>query len=509
MGEDPRPFLRTPAGLALLACSAALIFFRLGAGSLANGDDAVFASAVRAAGRHGAWLDYSWNGARLGFLYPPLHFVLIRAATALLGQSELALRLPAALAAWCAVLATGAIAHRLAGSARAGLVAGLLLCTSALFFDSARSVRLDATLLAFSTTCALAYIDAWRSPRRLWMVGVFGGLAVLTKGVLGFVPLVPIAADLCGAGRGSFRTRHLAVASLSFFLIAASWHCWQLLRFGSAFVDEYFVYSLFKRVQGIPGLGEPSRFWADTLKAEGVHVLAWALGVIWAVRRARAKRDARFLLIWMLCPLCIVSISGTRLPQYLVPALAPMAVACGLALSRFFERKLAVLAACALAVAAFLSTSLAVWLDPDLSPGVRDLAALARQRCGQREMVAFDEYHAALEYYADSPTVLVTDDARAYRLLVSPLAMQEGARVELVRPADVPRRIARTRPVCWMTSSVFEKRLRVYLGALPPDIRDALEIRKSGSHVLAVERETRPGAGLREAAVLVSPARLH
>ena len=489
---DIKSFLRSPPGIALAAIALLLLFFRLGAGSLVNSDDAIFAWAVRAAHREGAWLDYDWNGARLGFLYPPLHFILLRATTTLFGDNEFALRLPAAMAGLVAVLGAGAIAHRLTGSVRAGLVAGLLLCTSAHFYDSARSVRLDATLLALSTLCVYAYLRSWTAPRWLWVAGAFAGLAVLTKGVLGLIPLFPIALDICLAERDRRRIRPLVAASLLFLLIAASWHCRQLALYGWSFVDNYFLYSVFQRLHGIAGIGASSHFWLDTCRMESFHLVAWGAGAIWLVARARVDRAARMLLSWALVPLLIVSISGTRLPQYLVPALAPLAVACGCALSRFFDRKLAVFASAAAAVGVFLATSLAAWLHPDFSPGLRTLTALTRQEGDRCRLVAFNEYPPAVGYYADSPTLMITDDARAYRLLKSPRAMQDGAAIELIDPVDIPRRIAGRRPVCWLTSLFFERRLRGYLDQVPAELRARLEYHRDGLYILVTERQPQP-----------------
>ena len=476
-----------------MALGCLFAFVHLGAGSLANDDDGFYAWSVRQADREGAWLTYRWNGARLDFRYPPLHFFALRATTALFGHNELGLRLPAALALVACMLLVGALVRRLTGSTRAALVAGLLVCASGLLYRSARSVRIDVTLAAVSAATIYSYVLAWRRPRQLWLTGALGGLAVMTKGVMGLLPTAAVVLHMLlpssnhsGAGeRRLLGRKTLLGGALAFVVVAAPWHIWQLVQHGGKFVDTYILYTVFRRVGGIAGLRTADSLLTTVLFAEQWTLLPLAAGALWATVRLRRDPGARLLWLWALMSIAPSVVSGTRLPHYLVVAVPPLAAAAGCAVAPHLkQRKMAVLAVVGV-IGLFVANNIGAWLDPDFTPGLKGLARRAR---GHGALVVYNDYHATAEYYADLPTTLVTDDRRAYTLFSSVRAMQEGARVEYVEPARLPNRIARSRPVAWLTTALFAPRLAAAVEALPPKLSQKLRVFRSGPYVLLLEQ---------------------
>src|SRR5262249_31449533 len=113
---------------------------------------------------------------------------------ALLGKSETAARLVPAVAALLTILATFMFAARVLGP-RAGFLSALVLTLTTGFIQCGRFIVLDSVLTFFITASLFAAYEGWRGPpcRRAWWraSAVCCGLAVLTKGPVAFVLLLP------------------------------------------------------------------------------------------------------------------------------------------------------------------------------------------------------------------------------------------------------------------------------------------------------------------------------
>ncbi len=162
MAGDLALFATPRARALVLGAAALLVFVRLGATDLWPPDEpryALVAEELRTM-EHGA------SGLVLLHLHgapysqkPPLFYWLAAAAGAPLGRvTEVAARLPSALAGLATVAATIAIGTLLFGRG-AGTLAGLLLATTFDWSYRARTVQLDTLLALFETTAILAF---WR-----------------------------------------------------------------------------------------------------------------------------------------------------------------------------------------------------------------------------------------------------------------------------------------------------------------------------------------------------------
>ena len=130
---------------------------------------------------------------------PPLYYWLAAAAGAPFGRvTEVAARLPSALAGIALIGLTLGFGSRLLGGATATLGAALLLTTFE-FADNARRAQLDVLLALFETLALVAFWQIDRGIGRRWLAQLVLhaslGLAVLTKGPVGI--LVPVLVMAC------------------------------------------------------------------------------------------------------------------------------------------------------------------------------------------------------------------------------------------------------------------------------------------------------------------------
>ncbi len=142
-------------GLLLLA--AGLRFHGLGAQSLWNDEGASHAMTARPLGAIVS------NAA--ADIHPPGYYLLLKGWTALLGESELALRLPSAFASLLTVALTAALGRRLFGRP-AGALAALLLALNTFAVYYAQEARMYALLGLWAAAGMLALVMWLHRPRR-------------------------------------------------------------------------------------------------------------------------------------------------------------------------------------------------------------------------------------------------------------------------------------------------------------------------------------------------------
>src|SRR5690348_12087155 len=169
----------------LLAVTAALTLPGLGSLSLWDIDEGLNAEAAREMLESGDWVVPTFN-FKPRTAKPALLYWLQALAYQRFGVTELAARLPSALAGAAAVLLTYELGRRMF-SAATGLLAGVILISTIQVCVLAHAATPDALLLACLTlTFWLFWTGFARGGRHwTWAAGLGCGLAVLAKGPVG------------------------------------------------------------------------------------------------------------------------------------------------------------------------------------------------------------------------------------------------------------------------------------------------------------------------------------
>ncbi|MBW2272765.1 MAG: glycosyltransferase family 39 protein [Deltaproteobacteria bacterium] len=354
--------------LALLVATAALLFLlRLGVIDLWAPDEPRFAQVAEElrSMEHGA------TGLVLLHLNgqpytqkPPLYYW----AAALLGApggrvSESAARLPSALAGVACVLVTVALGRALFGSLAAGLWSGALLLTVYRFAFLARRAQLDVILALFECLALLAYwrLLEERGRRTGNLVLLHGalGLAVLTKGPVGLLPIPIMAAHLAWEGRaGVLRTLFPPWSFLLSLAPALLWISLAVAFAAPGFFGDAVVDNLLGRFFSGTSHVRPVYYYAYQLPLDFMPwTLLWPLAA-WTWHQELRKElhnphpreggapsspapycAARFLLVWIALPLAFFTLSAGKRGLYLVPVYPALALLCGVALERSLARR--------------------------------------------------------------------------------------------------------------------------------------------------------------------------
>jgi 4-amino-4-deoxy-L-arabinose transferase-like glycosyltransferase len=347
---------------ATLALSAAVLvfvvlFWQLGGPTFWDPDEAHYAETTREMIATGDWWVPHYNG-QVFFDKPMLFHQLQGIAMLAVGQNELGARLVPALAAlgliaitvWFAAAMTarpgaGVPGMNIPGAGApgmnidVGIVAGLMLASSAGVFALARYAILDSlfTMFTFGGAAALT-VAALTDRRRLQWIGYVAiALGVLTKGPIAFV-LCGLTLLLAIAVSADARRRLLAlhwIAGLTLVVaIAAPWFIYMYWRFGRAFVDGYLLDENIRLFASSRFAGQPGVWFYFQILATGL--LPWtALIVGRLIDDVRAvwrgeRLDTLEVLLWAWTGAVVgfFSLSTFKLDHYVFPAAPALCVLC-------------------------------------------------------------------------------------------------------------------------------------------------------------------------------------
>jgi len=269
---------------------------------------------------------------------PVLYYWLAAASQALTHLTDAAARRPNAL---LAVLMSAALTGFLwrVHSRRAGILAAFMSVSSVFWLSFGRAATTDMTLTAPLALSLMALYAWWQSRRPRWLAvaAVLLALATLAKG--------PVAVGLAGLillgfaatqGHGQWRRAWTSLRPLPmalFVIVAAPWYVAVSLR-NPGFLRAFFWQQNLERF-ATNRYEHPQAFWfyVPVLLLAVFPWTGWLeLPLAAAVRRVRGRGWRRawqgedaplkfFLGCWALAPLIFFSLSRSKLPSYILPAI--------------------------------------------------------------------------------------------------------------------------------------------------------------------------------------------
>lgn len=295
----------------------------------------------------GDWLTPRRNHETGHWTKPPLTYWAIAASIGAFGERAWAARLPSALAYLGCVALVFALARALFPERRPLAPAAAAIYASMLLpFAASQQVTTDYLLALWETLAMWAFVRARAAPSpargRAWMGLMWGALALafLTKGPPGLLPLAVML--VCNALLPGPRRRALQVSGLLVFaLLALPWYVAVvldtpgLLRYlvGSEVVGRIATDEFGRNGQwyGWLGIYLPTLLLGTLPWTWPLLRAVWALPPLlrqaWHDRALREHEAARgLLLLWWLLPLAVFCLARSRLPLYLLPLFAPLAL---------------------------------------------------------------------------------------------------------------------------------------------------------------------------------------
>jgi 4-amino-4-deoxy-L-arabinose transferase-like glycosyltransferase len=343
----------------LLTAGAMLFLVNLGGPSLWDVDEGRNSGCSLEMLEARDWLIPTFN-AELRVDKPALLYWLQMLTYQALGVNELAARLPSALAALLTVLLVYELGRSLFGGGT-GLLAGLIFASTPMVCAAARFANPDALLNLFTVLPLLTFWVGYSRARRYLCVPISLGmaLAVLAKGPVGvLMPSLVMLAFLTWAGKLRLLwTPRLLLGVVVFCGVALPWYVLVGAETKAEFLRGFFFTHnigrfrfamedhaggpLYYLVVLVVGMAPWSAFlglagWyglQEEQPRQGRPGRWWALSAV--VGRLCVQEDRyRFLWCWIGGYLLFFTASATKLPNYILPLCAPVAVLTG----RFLQR---------------------------------------------------------------------------------------------------------------------------------------------------------------------------
>ena len=324
---------RIPDWLLLAAFCAFFFLWGLASFGLIGADEPRYAQVAREMLARHDWITPVLGGSPW-LEKPPLYYWQAMVAYQFFGVSDWAARLPSAVDGFALVFAVYWFLRRFLPGFE--LDGALMLASSAGIVGYARAASMDLPLAAAFTIAMLAWYAWFESGSRgdLAAFYAFMAIAMLAKG-----PVAPaLAAIIIAAFAAVQRSTQIDWKTtmwktlwlpgiLLFCALGLPWYVMVQLR-NPQFFHEFIVEHNLARF-GTNLYHHPEPFWYYV----PVTLLAWvpwavfvAAACIWAVWRFRNRNAGslvEFLVIWIAATVVLFSISQSKLPGYVLPAIPP------------------------------------------------------------------------------------------------------------------------------------------------------------------------------------------
>ncbi|GAA0839637.1 MAG: 4-amino-4-deoxy-L-arabinose transferase [Cupriavidus sp.] len=379
--SSPSRHAGLPVGMIALVVVAVLLvwFGTLDARHLLRPDEGRYAEISREMFVTGDWVTIRYNALKY-FEKPPFHLWVTTIAYELFGVGDWQARLCVALSGIAGLAVTMLAAARWFGC-RVGLLTGLAMLAMPMWSVAGHFNSLDMTLSG-ALACVLAFMllaqhpDTSPAARRAWMLACWAamGVAILTKGLVGIAlpGLVLVVYTLVTRDLGLWRRLHLPSGMVAMLVVTVPWF-WLISSRNPEFPQFFFIHEHWDRYTSTVHARKGSIWYFVPLLLAGL--LPW-LGLtprMWDVVRERAGaargvggkpfQPALLCLIWFAAIFVFFSLSGSKLPGYIVPVFPALAILAGVALDQINDRSwnrqinaLLVLAVVGLAAAPVVAT---------------------------------------------------------------------------------------------------------------------------------------------------------
>lgn len=306
---------------------------------ISNYDEAFYAQKAKEILATGSFWIINYHG-QPSFENPPLPLWAMALAFKMFGVSDYSVALPSALFGVATVLLTYRFAEYLFNDRWAAFLAGSILILPGIFVDYARRGMVDVTLVFFVTAALFCFMRATQNPRWHLLFGLFTALAVLTKSILGFFPLVIGLVYLVLSRPDPVLTRaglYFWGGTILALVLGSSWYLINISQLGEWFTQGHFGWLLLHRgitgedVVGVPPKSDPF-FFLGYFKALWKNYWPWlpvtAVGIVLFGRKAFRDGDngRLFIFLWIAVIIGVMSAGRAQALRYILASFPALAI---------------------------------------------------------------------------------------------------------------------------------------------------------------------------------------
>ena len=344
--------LRLSPYLLILPAAIFFIYLNLGQTSLIDYDEAIYGKISKNIVLTNDWITLTWKDFDTPwFEKPPLYMWSTALLFKLFGFGEFAVRFTSAFFGVMGIVFVYLFGKRLYNKTT-GLISALIMLSVIQYMYYARNGMLDVTVTFFILSTIYFFYQAYTKEKSnlvfYLLAGLTLGLGVMTKSIIGLLPLVIIVGYLILAklflrrllpeSSNTLSIKGLFAMAGTFVLVAAPWHVYAYYLHGYEFIDEYLIEHVFER--GLSGLGHkaPLLWYLEVIKVSfRIWVLALIPGLLALPIFDKKHRDSFLLLFISIAVIfSFFSASEDKLQWYIIPIYPFLALIAGRFIERFF-----------------------------------------------------------------------------------------------------------------------------------------------------------------------------
>ncbi len=331
------------------------IFLKLGTNTLVDWDEAIYAKVARNIVEHGDWLNLHWKSLNESwFEKPPLYMWSTAIMYKIFGFTAFATRITSAVFGFLGIILAYKFGEKLYNKLT-GIFAALILLSTTQYLYYARNGMLDVTLTFFITLSLYFFyiaIEKYNTKANenkkdlsvstyLLLSGTSVGLAVMTKAIVGLLPLSIMffySAYLVAFTSKKVPYIKLLYVLLTVLIVALPWHLYMSVVHGGEFLNDYLFEHILSR--GLEGMGHEQPVWwfIKVIKTSmRIWVIPFIMGILLVPFFDKKNiRQYTLLIISTIIIFVFFSISKDKLQWYIMP-IYPFAA---LISARFLDRLL-------------------------------------------------------------------------------------------------------------------------------------------------------------------------
>jgi 4-amino-4-deoxy-L-arabinose transferase-like glycosyltransferase len=316
-------------------------FYALGARTLVPTDEGRYAEMAREMAATGDFITTRLNGIKY-FEKPPLQTWMNALTFKAFGLGEWQARLWTGLCGLSGIVLVAYAGRRVFGE-RVGIVAGAVLASSFLWAAMGHINALDMGLASMMTLTMSGLLiaqgnDATEREQRNWMLACWAGmaLAVLSKGLIGLVlpGAVLILYSLVSRDWAIWKRLHVGLGLAVFFGLTAPWFVLVSMK-NPEFPHFFFIHEHFQRFTSNVHRREGAWYYFIPILTVGaapwIGVLAQSLWHGWRTvatedTKSNGFQPKQLLLAWSVFIFLFFSVSGSKLPSYILPVFPALAL---------------------------------------------------------------------------------------------------------------------------------------------------------------------------------------
>ena len=321
----------------ILVCSL-LIFVNLGVNHLVPWDEAIYAKIAKNMLLSKDFLNMYWKSGIVWYEKPPFYLWAVTFFMKTIGANAWAARLPSAISGLFTVVFVYIFAKRYFSKITAFLSAfALVMGVHFLYYSRAAMIDVMATLFISSSLFLYYYIKNSKNYYWNFLPGVLAGCAVMTKGVVGILPvfiiiIYEIYLIIINKKINYKEILGILIYFIGLTLVATPWHLFMYQKYGRLFFDQYILYHVVSRAAtAIEDKGKPIYWYFIVMKVSmRIWFIPLIIGFPYFVYKT-FKKDTKyaFLTIWVTVILVIFSIAKSKLVWYIIPIYPALCIISG------------------------------------------------------------------------------------------------------------------------------------------------------------------------------------